>query len=334
MIDRKFVANAWISRAKSARNNQSFINFMRSILSFMFVVFAGRIKKTSRKPGRPICDCDWDNLIIFDSCRYDQFCQVVPGYVDTELRISRGSNTVEFLFENFEGVACPDTVYITANAQYVRLLRDGRISNMFHDVVYLGDEWDQDLQSISPRAVVRRALEVSNKYPNKRLIIHFVQPHYPFIGPKATQIKSKFGKSIGRVSRVVNDGKIIDSETWHFPGYTQALEAGIAPDEIKLAYRESIKLVFSQSEKLIRQLEGKSVITADHGEHLGERPIPFGRPLWGHPPGLFTEALRFVPWAVFNKETRKEVDCRGEQDGLILDVRDIDDHLSHLGYNY
>ena len=334
MRDRIYVADAWLSRAKHARNNQSLVNFMRSLLSFIFVILAGRIKKISRKPDRQICDCDWDNLIIFDSCRYDQFCNVVPDYVDTELRITRGSNTVEFLFENFDNVACPDTVYITANAQYLRLLRDGRINNTFHDVIYIGDEWDQNLQTVHPTAVVRRALEVSRIYPNKRLIIHFVQPHYPFIGHKATQIKREFGKSLGRISTLEDDGKIVDSKTTHFPGYTQALDAGIAPDEIKLAYRESIDIVFSQSEKLISQLQGKSVITADHGEHLGERPIPFSRPLWGHPPGLFTEALRFVPWAVFNTETRKEVDCRGEQDGLILNIRDIDDHLSHLGYNY
>ena len=46
---------------------------------------------------------DWDNLIILDACRYDYFKQLNDMDGELEYRISRGSQSREFMRGNFQG---------------------------------------------------------------------------------------------------------------------------------------------------------------------------------------------------------------------------------------
>lgn len=56
--------------------------------------------KPFNEDGVDVFTEDWDNLIILDACRYDMLESAsIEGTL--EHRISRGSNTVEFLFGNF-----------------------------------------------------------------------------------------------------------------------------------------------------------------------------------------------------------------------------------------
>lgn len=150
------------------------------------------LKVINRRRATTIVEEDWDNLIILDACRYDLFeeANFIPGEL-TPVR-SLGSKTGEFLKENFGGSQFPDTVYISANPQ-VQL---HNIDQLFYDRIRLWEnEWDNEKRTIPPTAVANRSLQTERAYPNKRLIIHFVQPHYPFIGEKGEKIKH--GEMIG-----------------------------------------------------------------------------------------------------------------------------------------
>jgi len=59
--------------------------------------------------------------------------------------------------------------------------------------------------------------------------------------------------------------------------------------------------------ELLDELDGKSVVTSDHGNLFGERlwPIPIRR--YGHPRGLRHPALIDVPWHEVPFETRREI---------------------------
>lgn len=61
---------------------------------------------------------DWDNLVLLDACRYDQFerLNTISGVLEN--RISQGSSTFEFLTENIAGKKSHDTVYVTSNPIY------------------------------------------------------------------------------------------------------------------------------------------------------------------------------------------------------------------------
>ena len=59
---------------------------------------------------------------------------------------------------------------------------------------------------------------------------------------------------------------------------------------IKKAYAENLKFVLEYLKKLICNLQGKIVITADHGEAFGEKGV------LGHPYGVHIRELVEVPW--------------------------------------
>lgn len=66
----------------------------------------------------------------------------------------------------------------------------------------------------------------------------------------------------------------------------------IPKDEIIEAYEENLEIVLQHAEELAENLDGKTVITADHGELLGEKG------LFSHPNKFEAKKLRKVPWDI------------------------------------
>jgi hypothetical protein len=270
------------------------------------------LKIANKRRAINITQKDWDNLIILDACRYDLFEEVntLPGEL-TRGR-SLGSKTGEFLKENFGDSQYPDTVYISANPQVQ--LHD--IDRRFYDRIRLWeDEWDDELRTVPPEAVVTRTLQASEKYPHKRLIIHFVQPHYPFIGETGRQIKH--GEMIG-------DGLIADERT--APTIWERLEKGEIERSIAWkAYRENLELTLPHLKRLIDGLNGKSIVTSDHGNAFGEWDI------FGHPASRHIKSLVEVPWLEIMTDERKEI-REGEIEPTTDETSELQDRLAHLGY--
>lgn len=129
---------------------------------------------------------EWDTLIILDACRYDLFARrsTLPGTL--EKRRSRGSSTVEFLRGNAAGRDLRDTVYVTANPQFYQY-RD-ELDARFHEVVHvwMDEGWDGEHETVLPETTTDYARTAAERYPNKRLLIHYLQPHYPFIDAGTT----------------------------------------------------------------------------------------------------------------------------------------------------
>lgn len=122
---------------------------------------------------------DWDNLLILDACRYDIFTDRIDLEGTLESRISMGSTSEEFMERNFVGEQFHDTVYVNANPYIPKL---GLDDDTFHAVVDCLDDWDIELETVPPEPVARAARNAHERYSDKRLIIHFMQPHAPFIG--------------------------------------------------------------------------------------------------------------------------------------------------------
>lgn len=335
MRDLRYRLSNYRARAVDVYRREGVEALVRKGASFSWLLLGTPYWVLRYGSGTSILDCDWDNCLLFDACRYDVFRQLAP-YDEATIsqRTTLGSNTVEFLARTFKDVRLHDTVYVTANPKFFKqwdqLNPDGPV---FHDTISLLDDWDPEVNTVPPGAVVERALQASESYPNKRLLVHFIQPHTPFLGPTADAIRRRTGKTIGGLRSVDGtarqDG---ESQSSRFPSYVDALNAGIAPETIRTAYRETLERLIEECQSLVDALPGKTVITADHGEHLGDRPVPFGGPLWGHPPGVRSRGLRIVPWVEFGGDERKPVSADQPKLQESLDRQLVNDRLRDLGY--
>ncbi|WP_276299021.1 hypothetical protein [Halorussus lipolyticus] len=269
------------------------------------------------RSGVDIFEEDWDNLVVLDACRYDMFAErdSLPGRA--EKRRSRGSNTVEFLRGNFAGRDLTDTVYVTANPQLYRH-RDW-LDPTLHAVrnIWQGDDWDDELGTVTPETTTERALEVADEFPDKRLVVHYIQPHYPFI-----ESDTDFDK-----------GQLEDPDAP--PSFWQRIMRGrldVPTDTIWDAYTENLETALPHVETLLDSLPGKTVVTSDHGNMVGERSFPIPIREWGHPAGQYTDELVDVPWLVVESESRKRIVAEPPERESSGDDDDVAERLRDLGY--
>ena len=156
--------------------------------------------------GICVFDEDWNNLLILDACRYDLFAERsdLPGTL--EHRISRAGATREFVQSNFTGRHLHDTVYLTANSWFQRLRNV--IDSEVHELIDLhmndpdGRYHSEDFKVVPPDVLSERAAETVSEYPNKRFVIHYIQPHHPLMGPIG---RKYFKHRTAQMSEVINE---------------------------------------------------------------------------------------------------------------------------------
>jgi hypothetical protein len=267
---------------------------------------------------------DWDTLVVLDACRYDMFedQSELPGRL--ERRQSRASTTVEFLRANVHGRDLRDTVYVTANPQLYQHRTE--IATSFAAVVdvWSGEGWSDEHGTVLPETVTEAALSAAEAYPNKRLAVHYMQPHYPFLGAETA----------------FEGGDFTDADGDHENVWVQLLrgDVDVSRDEIWRLYRDNLDRVLPHVERVLTELDGRTVVTADHGNMVGERafPVPFRE--WGHPRGIYTPELVDVPWLVhedgprrkIRRATPEEESTDGDRDTATDDA--VADRLRDLGY--
>lgn len=283
----------------------------RKIIRELNTLYHRRLRYYDHNPdGVDIFAEDWANLILLDACRYDTFLQeaTLPG--QTETRQTRGTHSREFVRGNFAGRTLHDTVIVTANFWY------DQINDIdVHDIVYVtGEEYDEgyDGRATPPEAVTSIARETANRYPNKRLIVHYMQPHRPFLGP--------VGKDIHAPEPLTE--KILSGEF------------EVSNERLWTAYRENLNIVLDDVETLLNDLQGRTVVSADHGELMGERQRPFPIRTWGHAHGVYVDELATVPWHVYDEGERREIttEAPAEAADSGMDEATVNERLEQLGY--
>lgn len=268
--------------------------------------------------GIAVFDQDWDVLIVLDACRFDAFQEhaAFPGHLQAVT--SQGSVTPEWLRANLAGRDLSDTVCVSANGHYVKLSDELDTNwHAFEGVVEddLADAEDSLLVA-SPDTVTERARTALEQYPRKRVVIHYIQPHLPFLG------------------------KIGDQ---HFELGKNLVEIGTDPsvdrDRIVDAYHENLKLVLSSVERLLDTAEpnmGRVVITSDHGELLGDRLWPLPVRQWSHIHELPHPLLVQVPWHRLDVGSRRDVVAEEPVHESKMERQDdrerLTEHLRALGY--
>lgn len=110
-----------------------------------------------------------------------------------------------------------------------------------------------------------------------------------------------------------------------------AVEAGLVDhDTLWAAYRSNLELVMEPVWRLVESLDGKTVVTSDHGNLIGERGWPVPMRLYGHPTGVRLPGLVRVPWATVEGE-RREIEGEETTDNL-ADDGVVAERLEDLGY--
>jgi len=230
--------------------------------------------------GINVMNENWDYLIVLDACRYDFFKKynnISEGFL--ERKISAASCTYEWLEKNFAGKYFPDTVYVTANPRiHTDWFKKWILKNknpFYHIEDVWKYAWNIKAGTVTPNEMTKAALKMVNKYPSKRIIIHYLQPHPPYINEK--------------------DEKIINSKLLN------PLRRGEVSREVaKEAYVKNLILVLNEVNPLIKQLKGRIVITADHGECFGEWL------LFSHPGKTYVKELVEIPWFTIKKDYNEQ----------------------------
>jgi hypothetical protein len=277
--------------------------------------------------GIDVIKKDWDNLVILDACRYDAFSAQNP--IDGELYpvVSRGTNSWEFMEGNFVGRQLHDTVYVTTNP-YVGNLPE----NVFYTVDPILDRWDRETGTVLPESVADAAIEAHQAYPDKRLIIHFMQPHQPYLGPTAEQCHQRVDirgyRPYGHAARY--EGMEHDQSGMNW--WTAVHRGHISRAEIRQAYSETLDITLECVRELLSELDGRAVITADHGELLGERTAPFSPRRYGHSHDTHPRELCIVPWLETSADNRRDITSETPIGFERLDDAVVNERLHALGY--
>jgi hypothetical protein len=261
--------------------------------------------------GVDVMDSDWDNLIILDACRYDDFeNQFVEFELEGQLTkvISNGSASEQFLRKNFDREKFPDTVIVSSNgflsrinAEFYAVYR--QYENKEYKKPYFPELDGADLQTTHPEKTVELAKKAHFENPNKRIIIHFYPPHVPHYTPIAKEMRKK-GMD---VREALKNGDL-------------SIEKG------RQSYRENLDCVLRYTEELVQYLPGKTVITADHGNLFGE----YG--LLMHPGKTYVPELVQVPWLEIESENRKQIKTGDKTESTGEMTVDIKESLRDLGY--
>ena len=251
------------------------------------IILDSLAQKYAEKPNTPefnIFEKDWDNLLILDACRLDLY-EEVRG--ETEGRTSLGSSTAEFVEKNFSEGDFSDIVYVTGNPHFSKKIFSeltGRDPDeTFHEVfhTYMSD-WDTENGTVLPEPLIRDAETAKKLFPDKRIVVHFMQPHHPFVN-------SDEFKQEGISPELDKNKSEVNKQVW------RRLERGeVSAEDVWSAYKGNLEYFFQEARNFVETLEGKTVITSDHGNSMGEGTF------YGHPGGIKTKELREVPWYVID----------------------------------
>ena len=217
-----------------------------------------------------ITEKDWDNLIILDACRYDTYYEIVDDDKEDYI-ISPGSHSREFIEETFSEGDFSDIIYITANPHFSESWFEESASRDIEETFFavyktFETDWNEKLGTTLPDPVIRDALNAEKLYPEKKKIIHFMQPHAPLAYSK--------------------------KESADLSGFE-----GDREEEAERRYRKNLEFVLDRLDELVEEVEDKTVITADHGELLGE-----GDRYFSHPHSIDSKVLKKVPWHIVKED--------------------------------
>jgi hypothetical protein len=271
-----------------------------------------------RRRGIDVMDTEWDTLVVLDACRADLFEEFVnlDRFDEYRAETSRASATPEWLPVSFPG-KYGDTVYISGNPQVSRLVPD-----RWHELIEVWQEaWDEENQIIRAGPIVDTAIKARERYPEKRLIVHLMQPHVPFVGRSDLHFCTYQLFEDLEMAGDDRAGNVFEA----------AAKGIVDEDEMWKAYGENLTYAMDEVCRLIDAFDERIVLTSDHGNVVEARSWPLPFTYHQHLPNHRHPGLVTVPWAIIDG-LRREITDDGVQSHSGATSEEVLERLEHLGY--
>ena len=270
--------------------------------------------------GTSVYDRDWDLLIVLDGCRPDTLSAVAPAFEfvgDVDRLQSVGSCSSEWLTRTFDperAEMVAETAMVTGNTWTDRYLDADAFAALDEVWKYA---WDDGLGTVPAQAITDRAIALARECDPERLIVHYMQPHHPFV-PDPLAGDEGMARTGTRSS---------DANPW------VALRHGdVSVERVRAAYEANLRYVLDSVAVVLDNVAAdRAVITADHANLFGE----WG--LYGHPMHTPVPSLVTVPWVETEGRDRgtHEPTCSPPEPlpvGRVYGDGDATDRLDALGY--
>lgn len=302
----------------------------------------------SQRYGENIYNREWDILIILDAAQYEVIKDLSEdfNYIESVRRLkSRGSHSSEWCYNTFVKdwdeyeSDIQDTNYITGNVISSLILNGASDMEFLDDKSYIEEAMNQndeherirrlnsyhpvwkgslnlDDEFIPPDLLTNRFIDYQSEITDKdRTILHYMQPHTPFVNADS-ELTRVWPNNSDKVSMFNMDEEVYQ--------------------DLLTNYRQNHRYILNHLQTLLENISDDKdvVISADHGNITNRL---FGVPYTlGHPNYIFfSRNLRHVPWV--------EVD-QSEADASNVELKDIRyddeeydneqvmDRLESLGY--
>jgi hypothetical protein len=161
-------------------------------------------------------------------------------------------------------------------------------------------------ESQHPKVITNYTIEASRDNEHSRVISHYMQPHSPYF------------------SSSTNYNELNEYEKHPFKALKQGGDR--MQKKVWSAYLDNLRYALDHIEILLENVDGTVVLSADHGELLGDHHMYY------HMPGNIHPKLKKVPWVKIDAKNKQnyepDVDLSGNGD-----VQEAsEDQLEALGY--
>lgn len=293
----------WAAESKQRIQDDGWNGAKRAIYEFYVGMWRNVGKRYNY--GTPIWEDDWDICLVLDACRWDLVPEVDRDYLTDDWKYAVGSSSGEWIPKTFDNRDNSDVAYVTANPYSENLLDE-------QDFFLLDEVWkygfDEENRTIPANVVTDQAIRAWNQEPGN-LVVHYMQPHHPFV-PKPMDE--------GLPRRDFKNQPW--DNVWH-----KLRKGEVNRDEVWDGYVANLDYVLDHVETLLENTSGEVLITADHGNLLGEMGM------YSHPDWVPLPSLKRVPWI---KTEAKNVSSYQPSDHSTQSDEHIDrsDQLEALGY--
>lgn len=298
--------------AKGIRNPTKALSYLKSKTASLLSGIEAAV--SSRYPrGDNVLHENWDLLVILDTCRYDALMEAKQtgefeclDSASIESRYSVGGSTLEWTAQTFRKSHqqyAGQVDYIAGNILVEEVLDGRQTPESIDNAAWSPTKWDilpkstlnefisvggmrtvkgprkghEDRPHPSAKLVTDLAIEHGRDNDPDRLIVHYIQPHYPYYSAFESDERQELTDWEIFPFSYLRFGEISRSMVWN--RYMEELYSGL--DAI---------------DTLIQNYDADRVaITADHGEAFGERF--FGVQGYKHRVGMLHPKVRRVPWA-------------------------------------
>jgi len=222
---------------------------------------------------------NWQTLIILDACRYDVFSDIITQYnLPGKLQIADSEACRTAIWYRHHWSQKHDDIVLVSGHP---MIWEEKKNVNFHKAIWIDDD---GIEWIKPEKTMRPAIDLQKQYPDKKFLLHLIPPHLPFMGPRGRKFGDVLMNNKYRGSQ--KSSRKIDGTSLYRAVISYGARNGW--DILKKYYQENLIYVLDAILPYINQLRSPVILSADHGELIGEGSKYGHR---GH-----HSLLRKVPW--------------------------------------